>query len=327
MNPPLISIISPCFNGVSFIDRCVTSVLAQTETDWELLIINDGSTDCSDSVIKNWTKKDQRIKNISKNNGGVSSARNVGLDYARGKWITFLDIDDTLEPNALKLLINLAEHNKSDIVYAGYNIIKNDIVTGETPALREVTMTANELCLELFRPSDYPYQGYNWNKLYKKSIIDNHNIRFAESIKYNEDRLFVFQYLQYVKKGIYTSQPILNYYQTENGAMASINGPDYWKFETDLDAFTAMCRLADRFNSPKLTQALHYETFISYKRNRDLNKRIGNNDRKVNVRLKNKLLSVVPKKSIIRYRINDIIAIVKAKAFYITVKSGLRRPI
>lgn len=192
MNPPLISIISPCFNGASFIDRCVTSVLAQTETDWELLIINDGSTDSSDSVIESWTKKDHRIKNISKNNGGVSSARNLGLDYARGKWITFLDIDDTLEPNALKLLINLAEHNNYDIVYAGYNIIKNDTAIGKTPALRKVTMTANELSLELFRPSDYPYQGYNWSKLYKKSIIDNHNIRFAESIKYNEDQVCLF---------------------------------------------------------------------------------------------------------------------------------------
>ena len=99
---PLISIIIPIYNAEDTLNRCICSILNQTFYDWELLLIDDGSTDLSGELCDEYASKDQRIKVFHKKNGGVSSARNVGLDYAKGEWITFCDSDDFVCPNWLK---------------------------------------------------------------------------------------------------------------------------------------------------------------------------------------------------------------------------------
>ena len=95
---PKISVIVPVYNTEKYLHRCIDSVLAQTFTDWELLLIDDGSKDTSGSICDKYAAKDKRIRVFHKENGGVSSARNLGRDYAQGEWVTFVDSDDYIEP-------------------------------------------------------------------------------------------------------------------------------------------------------------------------------------------------------------------------------------
>ena len=117
---PLISIIVPVYNKVDAIDRCLQSVLTQTYTNWELLLIDDGSTDASDAICEKYADQDSRIHVFHKPNGGVSSARNMGLDNAKGDWITYIDADDYYEPTALYTLLSTALKYNTDIATANY---------------------------------------------------------------------------------------------------------------------------------------------------------------------------------------------------------------
>ncbi len=115
-NNPEVSIIVPVYNAEKFLRECVESVLAQSFTDWELLLVDDGSTDSSLSICRHYAQTDDRIKVISQQNGGVSSARNEGLEMAKGKYVFFLDADDELYPYTLSLLWKIAQTEKVDIV-------------------------------------------------------------------------------------------------------------------------------------------------------------------------------------------------------------------
>ena len=111
-----ISVIVPVYNTEKYLDRCIQSILAQTYTDFELLLINDGSTDSSGAICDKYAKQDVRVRVFHKENGGASSARNMGLDNAKGEWVTFCDSDDTLKQNALECLSSYTD--KSSIVIA-----------------------------------------------------------------------------------------------------------------------------------------------------------------------------------------------------------------
>lgn len=321
---PSVSIITPCYNGSAHIDTCVRSVIAQTYKDWELILIDDGSTDASMSICQHWAKEDSRIRAIRKKNGGVSSARNDGIELASGKWITFLDVDDTLPADSLECLIKHTTNPSVDIVFCGYNTIKDGVKIPKRPPIKNITLDANELCLELFCPKDYPYNGYVWARLFKHEILDKYRIRFNENIIYNEDRLFAFSYLLYSKFGAYSTKPVYNYIQVGNSAMASINGPDYWKFETDLDAFLIMCQMVPDFRSPQLKDAVYHGTYLSYLRNRRLNKEFGGNNKGTNSRLKRKLYSAVPKNKIFEYKLNNNKYWAKERLYNLAVKLGLK---
>ncbi|MEG1313359.1 MAG: glycosyltransferase, partial [Bacilli bacterium] len=105
MDSPKLSIIVPVYNVDKYINKCIESILAQTFTDFELLLVNDGSLDSSGSICDEYEKKDSRIKVFHKENGGVSSARNLGLENARGEWIAFVDGDDWISPEMYKKLL------------------------------------------------------------------------------------------------------------------------------------------------------------------------------------------------------------------------------
>lgn len=114
---PLISIIVPVYNSVSTLNRCLDSILNQTFSDWELLLIDDGSTDRSTELCDQYASKDQRIKVFHKKNGGVSSARNIGLSHAKGEWITFVDSDDEIPKNTFT---DECRYFKEDLIVGAY---------------------------------------------------------------------------------------------------------------------------------------------------------------------------------------------------------------
>ena len=199
---PKISVIVPLYNAEKYLSRCIDSVLAQTFTDFELILINDGSTDTSGKICDNYAQKDSRVKVVHKENGGVSSARNIGLDIAVGEWITFVDSDDSILTEMLERLNIGGEDLK---VCGYYDQIENDMP--HEAIYNSVEECANYINKE-FR---HNYINAPWAKLFNASIIRNYNLRFDETLSLGEDSEFVFHYCCYCKSIKTFREALYNY--------------------------------------------------------------------------------------------------------------------
>ena len=185
----LISIIVPVYNTEKWLNSCIDSILSQTYTNFELLLVDDGSTDRSCDICNDYVKKDSRVRVFHKENGGVSSARNLGLDYARGEWITFVDSDDWIEKTAL---YNMLEESDADIIVGSMHFA-NDNTIGTFPARGKVNGKKFELLLA--ENIDHHSICGPCAKLFKKKIIQDNHIRFNETLTFGEDSVFVKTYL------------------------------------------------------------------------------------------------------------------------------------
>lgn len=217
-----VSIIVPIYNGENVIERCVDSILAQDYKDIEVLLIDDGSKDNSFKVIEECAKKDERIVAIHKENGGVSSTRNLALSKATGDYIQFIDVDDWLPFDSTKLMVRAIEDNKADMVIADfYRVVedktskKGSIKDGGLLSIKEY---ADKM---LLTPADF-YYGALWNKLYKKEIIDKYNIRMDVNVSYSEDNIFNLEYLKHIDNIYVLKSPVYYYVKTE-GSLVSKN--------------------------------------------------------------------------------------------------------
>lgn len=207
---PLISVVIPIHNAEGTIGKCISSVLAQIYTNYELLLIDDGCKDGSGQICDNYALQDKRIKVVHKENGGVSSARNVGLDLAQGIWIVFIDADDWLEPDAFQYFVEVIQNKKIDYLLCGHYL--NDIAKpkeGGDMSVRE--------CLDRYDCDML------WEALYRRSIIEENHIRFNEEITLAEDRLFNYQYLRKCNR-VYVSGHIFYHYNFGNEDSLSHKG-------------------------------------------------------------------------------------------------------
>ncbi len=185
---PAISVIVPVYNSERVLRECVDSILSQNFKDFELLLIDDGSKDTSPQICDEYAKRDSRIKVYHKTNGGVSSARNLGLDYAQGQWIAFIDSDDYITSNYFVNVLNQDE----DLLVCSYSKFNEFGVVDKIEVILE--------------PVFLDFINYNlvdsllrcpWAKFYKKELIDN--LRFLPDMKIGEDAYFVFKYLSKCK--------------------------------------------------------------------------------------------------------------------------------
>lgn len=203
----MVSIIIPCYNGEKYIDRCLNSVLNQSYKDIEIILINDGSTDHSDNIIKKYLN-DNRIKYFNRSNHGIGKTRNFGIAEATKEYITFLDIDDYLNEDAIKNMIDFALNNNLDMVISDY------YVNNKYNAIKDFGMTSildnPNLLLDVNLAP--------WNKLYKKDLIKN--IKFIENLKY-EDAPFVINALINAKKVGKLNYPT-HYYVLNNNSETTI---------------------------------------------------------------------------------------------------------
>lgn len=197
-----ISIIVPIYNAEKYITKCVDSILNQTKKELEIILINDGSTDKTEEIIKNY--QDKRIKYFKNKNQGIGKTRNFGIEKAKGKYIMFLDSDDYLEKNACELLYNKAESNNLDLVMCDfYKIYAN----GNIEEVRQSSFKNSSL---KDSPKILSEHLSPWAKIYKRDLIIKNNIRFVENLKY-EDAPFVAIALDKAKK-IGKVDECLNYY-------------------------------------------------------------------------------------------------------------------
>lgn len=182
----MISIIVPVYNGEKKLHKCINSIIAQTFKDWELILVNDGSKDNSGEICDSFSQKDSRIKVIHQKNGGVSKARNSGINVAKGEFIVFADADDWVEPNYLKALISESQYDL--VITAYYYRPKRHIAFNY-----DLSFKGKEI--RNFLVYKYLSNCSPWGKLYKRSIIEKGQIRFDESLKCYEDFVFILSYL------------------------------------------------------------------------------------------------------------------------------------
>lgn len=205
MSFPLISIIVTVYNNEKCLVKCLDSVINQTYTNIEIIIINDGSTDESLKICEEYSQRDQRIILVSQINKGVSEARNAGLEKVNGSYITFVDSDDWVEPDFIETLYNTLKVNDVDLSQCGFFIHKDDCYTVSGSQKKSV-LDHNQSLMLLF--GDRLVQNFLWNKLFKRSLFDN--IRFPVG-RYYEDIFVMYQIFDKCSKIAYTEDPKYHY--------------------------------------------------------------------------------------------------------------------
>lgn len=213
-----ISVIIPIYNVKAYLSKCLDSIINQTFKDIEIICVNDGSKDNSLQIIKEYAQKDNRIKIVDKENGGLSSARNAGLEVATSEWISFIDSDDWLDIEAFEKLEKIFVQNP-DIICFGTHLrgeVAPKIANADAEYYRIKHTGLVELNDEIRETTDVA----TWNKLYKKSIIDRFNLHFPIG-KHYEDYSFYWEYMFESKTAFYTKEKFYNYLRRQNSIMAN----------------------------------------------------------------------------------------------------------
>lgn len=232
-----ISIIVPVYKVERYLDRCVRSILAQTFTDFELILVDDGSPDRCPQMCDMWEEEDGRIRVIHKENGGLSSARNAGLEIAEGRYICFVDSDDWVSVDMCEYLLGLIQNYSADIVSTLPQICSGPV---SIPECREQieTLTSKEFVERLLKVHTRVTEHYACGKLYKASLWEN--TRFPENL-IDEDVLSIFEVTLQAKRIVRSNQKKYYYFQNSNG----ITGGDFTIKEFDLlEIWDRVCRIA-----------------------------------------------------------------------------------
>lgn len=216
---PEISIIIPVYNVEHYLDRCINSVLNQSFKNFELILINDGSTDNSLNICSKYADIDKRVRLISQINKGQGAARNTGLKYAKGNYICFIDSDDFIEKNYLSTLFNNIEKSDSDISACEYYLTndvgkKNSVIGFNAP--QDIYVLSGKETFAYLCKGGSDANGVVWNKMYKKALFDN--IKFKEGYYY-EDEFFILPLFYQAKKVSLVKKPLYDYVQRTGSTM------------------------------------------------------------------------------------------------------------
>lgn len=217
----LISIIIPIYNAEKYLEKCISSILNQTYSNLEIILINDGSKDRSLDMCKEYAKNDKRIIVIDKENEGVSIARNEGIEIANGDWISFIDADDWINMDMFEKLIYIGNGEIFDVIMCNCYINKeNDEIINSSLSNYDLCYCKKEinilqqkfLCKGINEYKPYVWGiGTPWCKLYKSSLIKENNIRFVPGLTRNEDGLFNLYVFEYSNKILYTPEAYYHY--------------------------------------------------------------------------------------------------------------------
>lgn len=211
----LISIIIPVYNQEKYLTSCLESVEKQTYGNFEVIVVNDGSTDRSGYICDNFAVQDSRIHVIHQKNAGIGVARNVGMKCSTGEYITFIDSDDWVSPNYLQYMFDAAEKEKVDIVECGinYSLEKCELVADEDVDLYQIVTSQVALSGMI---QDKNFHQVVWNKLYRKELIEN--IPFPEG-KIHEDEYWTYQVYGNAKRIALISNNLYYYYMHDGSIM------------------------------------------------------------------------------------------------------------
>ena len=217
---PTVSIIVPVYNAEKTIGRCIDSILGQQYTDFELLLVDDGSKDGSGAICDSYALADSRVQVIHKENTGVSDTRNIGISRARGVYLQFLDSDDWITPDATKLLVEAAGEHNCDLVISDFYRVVGERVSRKGDIDEDRVLTREEYAAHMMeQPADF-YYGVLWNKLYRRDIVADHHLQMDPEISWCEDFMFNLESIRHAQR-FYALQVPIYYYVKTKGSLAS----------------------------------------------------------------------------------------------------------
>ncbi|MBB6502407.1 glycosyltransferase family 2 protein [Pedobacter cryoconitis] len=251
---PVLSIIVPVYNTELYISRCIESIIDQVFTDFELLLINDGSPDNSGAICDDYALRDKRIHVYHQKNQGVSVARNYGLDKATGEFVIFIDSDDWIDPVFLEnYLIELKEY-PTQLIYQGLiNEFKDEQTYLRLPARR---YNNNEITMALFEVELRQCLGGACNKIFNRTIIEEYGIRFEPSLSYGEDKIFTLQYCQNINSITLLDNCNYHYNRTMENSLSNLHHPSeklIQLIELEYDLFKC---IEQKFNNTQFIEAV-----------------------------------------------------------------------
>lgn len=211
MNNQRVSIIIPVYNSEAYLAHCLDSILAQSYHNFEILLVDDGSSDSSSGICDEYARKDRRIRVFHTKNCGVSHARNIGLEYACGDYICFCDSDDWVDNDWLKVF---SQYFFYDIIIQGFYVVKfrgneEDIKIQQTFFIGKGRADFDKLFTLIYKSNNI---GFLWCRMFKRNIIEKYHIRFNLNYSFQEDEVFVFQYLQYCENFVLLNDACYHYY-------------------------------------------------------------------------------------------------------------------
>lgn len=224
---PLVSIIVPIYNVEQYIEECIKSIVNQTLTQIEIILVNDGTKDDSINKIKKYIDNDDRIILINKENGGLSSARNKGLEIAKGDYILFIDSDDYIDTDMVQEMYESMSSNDLDIVMCGYKRVENEKVYEVHPPIESNIIFNKEDIIKIVE------QGHNtksiwfvWRNMYRKDILTKNSLTFNEDIKFGEDSVFNMNSFLSSNKIMSIDKCLYNYRLNPNSLTQSKHKPN-----------------------------------------------------------------------------------------------------
>lgn len=216
----LISIIVPIYKVEKYLNGCIESILNQTYKNLEIILVDDGSPDRCAEICDEWALKDKRIHVIHKSNGGLSDARNVGLSFANGKYIAFIDSDDTVSIHFIEILYKILYETNSDIVQCDYKKMDSQYIIDESFDVKHEVIQFNRHDALMALINERPLNQVVWNKLYKRELFEN--IKFDIG-KLNEDDYFTYRIFSKCERVSYVNIKLYYYLVRKT----SIMGNDY----------------------------------------------------------------------------------------------------
>ena len=230
MTEKLISVIVPIYMGEKWLARCIDTIINQTYTNLDIILVNDGSPDESGTICDEYAKKDARIRVVHKENGGLSDARNAGLAVSKGEYIMFVDEDDMIHPQMAEILLNTLVNAQADIVVCNFKPVPDVMITEYTPinhVPKAVCFEQPEIMNQLYHQNLITVVA--WNKLYKKEIFEK--ARYIKG-RIHDDESAIHYILHACKKTAYIEEKLYYYVQRE-GSITSKRKPayyyDHWK--------------------------------------------------------------------------------------------------
>ena len=261
-NDPKISVIVPVYNAEKSLDRCIKSIYSQTFTDYEIILVNDGSNDNSLEVCRSYASKDSRITVIDKENGGAGSARNRGIEEAHGEYLAFPDSDDWFEPQMYEVLYDLAKKGNYDIVFSGVKYYKQDggsVIFSRTQNCEPVSYNTQDECRKnvmTFFPTSTIFD-VPWNKLYKRSVAIENSVRFADT-KRCQDAMFNIDFYNASQSAASVDMAFYNYIENTVESVQRKFPKNY--IDTNIIYFKHLISILDSWGIYGGEVKLHYDT-------------------------------------------------------------------
>lgn len=203
----LITVVVPIYKVEKYLEKCIDSIIKQTYENLEIILVDDGSPDKCPQICDEYAKNDSRIRVIHKENGGVSSARNIGMENARGKWIAFIDADDWIEEKYFEKMLDRVKTNDADIVLCGYNRVMPNCNIKINSNGGDEKVNAKEYLIKVLNPQTG--YGFVHMKIIKKQVIGD--TRFDTDLKVGEDALFNIEISKKINTAILVKEALYNY--------------------------------------------------------------------------------------------------------------------